>query len=217
MTGIEERCRLVLVMPDMADTDLLVDGLTSALKGGDVASVILPQYGLDERAYQKRVTACLPIVQAAGVAAFLAGDERVAVRTQADGVHVEATAQDVSEAMERLSPGLMVGAGGITSRHMALQAGEAQPDYVMFGKLDGDIRKAPHPANIALGEWWSSMIEIPCIVMGGSDVESVVAVADTGAEFVALRMAIFADPAMAALKVSQANALLDANAPRFAT
>ncbi len=100
---------------------------------------------------------------------------------------------------------------------MALQAGEAQPDYVMFGKLDGDIRKAPHPANIALGEWWSSMIEIPCIVMGGSDVQSVVAVADTGAEFVALRMAIFADPAMAALKVSQANALLDANAPRFAT
>ena len=59
------------------------------------------------------------------------------------------------------------------------------------------------------------MIEIPCIVMGGTDPESVLTVAKSGAEFVALRLAVFAEPEQAPAIVASVNALLDEKAPRF--
>ena len=59
------------------------------------------------------------------------------------------------------------------------------------------------------------MVEIPCVVMGGQAIGSVVDVAESGAEFVALRHCVFADPQKAAMMVAEANALLDQKAPRF--
>jgi thiamine-phosphate pyrophosphorylase len=59
------------------------------------------------------------------------------------------------------------------------------------------------------------MIEIPCIVMGGTDPHSALTVAESGAEFVALRLAVFSEPEQAAVIVGQVNALLDEKAPRF--
>ena len=67
----------------------------------------------------------------------------------------------------------------------------------------------------ALGRWWAEMIELPSIVMAGSEIASVEAVAATGAEFVALSSAVFADGADAAERVAAVNALLDKTAPRF--
>ena len=103
----------------------------------------------------------------------------------------------------------------VPDRHKALEQGEANPDYIFFGKLEGDIKPEPHPKNVALGEWWASMIEIPCVVMGGTDPSSVVDVALAGVEFVALREAIFADPTAVTARVAEVNALLDEKAPRF--
>ena len=59
------------------------------------------------------------------------------------------------------------------------------------------------------------MIEIPCIVLAGSPIESVEAVAATGAEFVALSSAVFGDGVDPRQAVARANALLDQTAPRF--
>lgn len=53
------------------------------------------------------------------------------------------------------------------------------------------------------------MIEIPAIVMGGTDPSSVIAVAETGVEFVAMRSGVFDNAAGAAQAVSEINALLD--------
>jgi thiamine-phosphate pyrophosphorylase len=51
--------------------------------------------------------------------------------------------------------------------------------------------------------------------MGGTDAKSVLDVALSGSEFVALRLAVFGEPASAALVVAEVNALLDEKAPRF--
>ena len=51
--------------------------------------------------------------------------------------------------------------------------------------------------------------------MGGTDPQSALEVAEAGAEFVALRLAVFAEPSQAAIIVAQVNALLDEKAPRF--
>ncbi|WP_117191837.1 thiamine phosphate synthase [Rhizobium terrae] len=215
MTELEDRCRLVLIVPENADGAEQASRLEEALSGGDVASVIVPQYGLDDQAFQKRAEMLVPIIQAAGAAALIAGDSRVAGRVKADGLHMAGTLADLEEAIEKFVPKMIVGAGGAADRHQALEIGELRPDYIFFGKLDGDIKPEAHPKNTALGEWWASMIEIPCIVMGGSDLSSVLAVAESGAEFVALRAAVFSHSEGGAAAVAAANAILDEKAPRF--
>ncbi len=215
MGSPEDRCRLVLIVPQGEDAGLQAKALEDALRGGDVASVIIPQYALDDDSFQKRAEVLVPIVQAAGAAALVAGDSRVAGRVKADGLHVIGGLEPLAEAVEKFTPKMIVGGGNADDRHKALEQGEANPDYIFIGKLEGDIKPEPHPKNVALGEWWASMIEIPSIVMGGSDVASVVAVAESGVEFVALRQAVFAHAGGAAQAVAEANALLDEKAPRF--
>ena len=215
MTPPTDRCRLVLIVPDIADAAERCRLVTDALAGGDVASVIIPQYGLDDATFQSHVELLVPEIQAAGAAAMVADNSRVAGRAKADGLHISGNASDLAEAVEKHTPNLIVGGGNAMDRHHALEMGEAKPDYIFFGKLEGDIKPEPHSKNLALGEWWAAMIEIPCMVMGGTDPASVLAVAETGAEFVALRLAVFADAAKVSEVVSQVNALLDEKAPRF--
>ena len=215
MSKLESRCRLVLILPEGEDLAARVAMLEGALKGGDVASVILPQYGLDDGQFQKHAEALVAVVQKAGAAALVAGDTRVAGRAKADGIHVTGGIEALGETVEKFTPKLIVGGGNATDRHKALEIGEVQPDYIFFGKIGGDIKPEAHPKNLALAEWWASMVEIPCIVLGGTDPQSALAVAETGAEFVALDKAVFADPAQAPHVVAAVNALLDEKAPRF--
>nr|CAD6600247.1 thiamine phosphate synthase [Rhizobium sp. Khangiran2] len=215
MTDVENRCRLVLILPAGDDVQTLADQLRSALAGGDVATVIIPQYDRNDQTFQALAETMVPVIQAAGAAALVAGDSRVAGRAKADGLHVAGKKEELDDAIVKFTPKMIVGAGGATERHTALEIGELQPDYIFFGKFDGDIKPEPHPKNLALGEWWASMVEIPCIVMGGNEVASVVAVAETGAEFVALREAVFGGSQAAEQAVAETNRLLDEKAPRF--
>ena len=211
----EDRCRLVLIVPDIADPAQRAEVLRNALRGGDVASVIIPQYGLDDTLFQKHAELLVPVVQEAGAAALVVDNSRVAGRVKADGLHISGNAAALVEAVEKHTPKLIVGGGNAMDRHHALEIGEIQPDYIFFGKIDGDIKPEAHSKNVALGEWWSAMIEIPAIVMGGADPASALVVAESGAEFVALGKAVFSDPAQAAAIVTRVNAELDEKAPRF--
>jgi thiamine-phosphate pyrophosphorylase len=215
MSTVENRCRLVLIAPDIADPGEATRVVADALKGGDVATVIIPQYGLDDTSFQALAEKLVPVIQDAGAAALVSGDSRTAGRAKADGLHIAGNVEQLGEAIEKFTPKLIVGGGNAQERHRALEIGELQPDYIFFGKLDGDIKPEAHPKNLALAEWWASMIEIPCIVMGGTDPASALAIAESGAEFAALRLAVFAEPGRAAQVVQETNAMLDQKAPRF--
>ncbi|WP_162653078.1 thiamine phosphate synthase [Lentilitoribacter sp. Alg239-R112] len=212
-----DRCRLVLITPDIKDISALEDTVSSALRGGDVASVIIPQRDLNEHEFQDMTSVLVPIIQKAGAAALVAGDTRVMGRCKADGIHVTGNVDDLYDAVERFSPEKIVGGGNAKDRHSSLSMGDTQPDYLFFGKLDGDIKSEPHPKNIKLGQWWSEFVEIPCIVMGGTDIESALEIANVGCDFLALNLAIFSKPTESAIKVAEINALLDEKAPRFET
>lgn len=209
-----DRCRLVLIAPAGASGGTLASQIGEAAAGGDVASLILPQFDLQEDAYQALVEAVLPVAQAAGWAVVLAGDTRVVGRVGADGIHVDEGASQVKDAVARWGGKLIVGAGGATTRDEALALGEAQPDYVFFGRFGMDTRPEAHRRNLALGTWWAEIIEVPCIVLGGSDLASVEAVAATGVEFVALSSAVFEAEEGVGAAVARANGLLDAHALR---
>ncbi|MEP0941287.1 MAG: thiamine phosphate synthase [Rhizobiaceae bacterium] len=216
-----DRCRLILCMGP-ADMEACTPAeLAEMLAAADVASVIFSPNQLEESAFQELVEPLVKTTQECGVAAVVAEQSRIAGRTGADGLQLGQDPVALEAAIDKFSPGLMIGAANVKTRHNALTIGDLQPDYLMFGKPGGDIRPEPHPKNLDLGQWWSQMVEIPCIVMGGTDLDSVIAVAATGAEFVALGHAIFAPdsdaktPVPVASRVKQVNELLEKHAPRF--
>lgn len=206
-----DRCRIVLIPPAGTSAERVV----AAFAGGDIASLILPQDDRDEASFQDYAEKIVPTAQAAGIAVVIAGDSRIAGRVKADGLHVEAGKAELADAIDRLQDRMMVGVGGAKTRDDALELGEERPDYIFFGRFGYDTKPEPHARNLSLGQWWAEMIEIPCIVMAGSDVASVQAVAATGAEFVALSAAVFADGAEPAAVIAKANTLLDETAPRL--
>lgn len=213
MQAPPDRCRIVLVVPPGADIATLPRRIAEAIGGGDVASLILPQYALDEQAFQALAERIVALAQQNGIAAIVGGDSRIAGRVGADGIHVEGGKQALADMIDRMQDKIMVGTGGAKSRDDALDLGEERPDYIFFGRFGYDTQPEPHRRNLTLGRWWAEMIEIPCIVLAGSDIASVEAVAKTGAEFVGLSAAVFADGVDATAAVAQANALLDEHAP----
>lgn len=206
-----KRCRIVLIAPEGAAPDRIL----SALDGGDVASLILPAWSMDDDAFQNHAEAIVPQAQTQGVAVMIAGDARIAMRARADGLHVEEKARLLAETIERHHDKLMIGVGGATTRDDALQIGELRPDYVFFGRFGFDDKPEPHPRNLKIGAWWAEMVDLPCIVAAGSDLAGVIAVAATGAEFVALSAAVYGGERSPADVVAAANAMLDEQATGF--
>ena len=209
------RCRIVLIAPPAGDAAAFGRRLEDALAAGDVASLILPQYGLDEAAFQAFAERIVPLAQEKGVAAVVGSDSRIAARVRADGIHVDGNKAALADMIDRMQGRMMVGAGGAKTRDDALALGEERPDYIFFGRFGYDNQPDPHHRNLTLGRWWAEMIEVPCIVLAGSALASAGAVAATGAEFVALSKAVFDDGIDAAEAVAEANRLLDETAPRF--
>jgi thiamine-phosphate pyrophosphorylase len=207
MSADMSRCRLCLIAPPIGDPDESARAVGQALSGGDVASVIITAGG-NARLLQEMAEAIVPLSQALGVAAILHNDTRIAGRTGADGVHVDSGVDDLIDVIEALAPKKIVGAGGLRSRHDAMTAGEAGPDYVFFGRLDGDTAATIFDKTYDLAAWWSSIMVVPAVVMGGSSVKSVRDAASAGIEFVALRRAVWEHPRGPRAAVSEACELL---------
>jgi thiamine-phosphate pyrophosphorylase len=206
-TSADVRCRLCLVTPAHFSAGAFAPRLADALAGGDVASLIITSPTDDPSAFQRAVAELVPIANTRGVASVVAGDGRIASRVGADGIHVDSGAEDVAAARESFRKKI-VGAGNIQSRHDAMEIAEADPDYLFFGKLDGDSGDEIFPRALELASWWSSVAVIPAIVMGGSSVASVDAAATNGIEFVALSRAVWEHPRGPAAAVAEASARL---------
>ena len=103
--------------------------------------------------------------QALGVAVMVAGEARDAARSGADGVQVEATAEDVSAARQSIGKDSFVGAYAGASRHAAMEAAEAGADYVAFDQKGASVGGEP------IIHWWADMMQIPCVAFSPVDVE----------------------------------------------
>jgi thiamine-phosphate pyrophosphorylase len=191
----DSRCRLCLVTPPAYEVEAFAPRLGDALAGGDVASLIITAPNTtDAGSLQKAAERLVPVAAARNVAALVHNDTRVAARAQADGVHIDSGIADVEAAIAALRGRKIVGASAGASRHEALEAGDLEPDYLFFGRLDGDTDAAIFPKALDLAAWWASVTVIPAIVMGGAAIASVEEAAAQGIEFVALSSAVWNHP-----------------------
>lgn len=201
----DDHCRLCLVTPAGVSPERFAPILDDALSGGDVASLIITD---DPAGLAALAAATVPLAQARGVAALIHNSTRIAEQTNADGVHIDDGLSGLGAIVASLRPNKIVGVGGLTSRHDAMTAGDADPDYVFFGRLDGDTAPEIFDKAFDLAEWWASLFQIPGVVMGGTSLASVLKARDAGIEFVALRSAVWDHPAGAGAAIAEANHLL---------
>lgn len=125
--------------------------------------------------------------------AFIVNDSiALARRLKADGVHLGQADGSVSEAREALGREAQIGVTCHASRHLAMEAGEAGADYVAFGAFHPSLTKhSEHRAEPEILTWWQSLFEIPCVAIGGITPGNCRALAEAGADFVAVSGAVW--------------------------
>ena len=185
------RCRLYLVTPTTAGP-AFADTLAQALDGGDVAAVQLRLKDAPDGEWRRTVDALLPVAQSRGVAFLLNDRPDLAVSSGADGAHVGQTDLEAAAARKLLGPKRMLGVTCHDSRDLAMMAGEAGADYVAFGAFfPTQTKEAPTRADPALLQWWSELMELPCVAIGGITPENCAPLVQAGADFLAVVGAVW--------------------------
>ena len=184
--------RLYLVTPPVKDAAAFARALEPALAAADIAAVLL-RLELDEEAELiGRIQLLAPLVQRAGAALVLDGNVDLVGRSGADGAHLTGI-HAFEGAIDRLKPDRIAGAGGMTTRHDAMLAAEADADYVLFGEPDLNGARPSLSAIEARVAWWAEVFQPPCVAYATS-LDEVAALAAVGADFVAVADFVWSDP-----------------------
>src|SRR5690606_19073460 len=207
MTRPMSDCRLYLIAPPRIALPDFAVALKAALQGGDVASVQLRLKDINDDGIAHAHAALPPIVQDHGAAFILNDRPDLAARLGCDGVHVGQEDASYAEA-RRLLPDGIVGVTAHDSRHLAMEAGEAGADYVAFGAFFPTDTKDPRTsADIELLRWWSQMMVVPVVAIGGITVANAPALVEAGADFLAVSAGVWEHPQGAEAAVKAFNAL----------
>jgi thiamine-phosphate pyrophosphorylase len=201
-------CRLYLVSPPRIAPQDFAGVLKGALGGGDVASFQLRLKHVSDDEIRRAVDILRPLVQANGTAFILNDRPDLAAELGCDGVHIGQEDASYGEARAAL-PGGIVGVTCHDSRHLAMEAAEAGADYVAFGAFFPTQTKEPKTqADIELLRWWSEMMVVPCIAIGGITAANAPALIEAGADFLAVSAGVWEHPDGAEAAVRAFNMLL---------
>lgn len=193
-------CKLYLVSPlDVGGA--FPDRLARALDAGPVAAFQFRVKGIDEHE-AVRLAEPLQRICAAREVAFIVNDSiALAKRLGADGVHLGQSDGIVEDARDRLGRDAQIGVTCHDSRHLALEAGEAGADYVAFGAFfPTETKQVEHHAELELLTWWQSVVELPCVAIGGLTPQNCGALVKAGADFLAVSGAVWNGDEDAAVK-----------------
>ena len=73
-----------------------------------------------------------------------------------------------------------------------MEAGEAGADYVAFGAFFPTRTKEPKShADIELLRWWSQMMVVPVVAIGGITVQNAPVLVEAGADFLAVAAGVW--------------------------
>lgn len=180
-------CRLYLVTPPALQPETFADTLACALDAGDVGCVQLRLKGVDDDAIRRATDVLRPIAQDRGVAFLLNDRPDLAHETGCDGVHIGQDDMPYKQARQIVGETAIVGVTCHNSRHLAIEAGESGADYVAFGAFFPTTTKEPKAqAAIETLQWWSSMMTVPCVAIGGITVDNSSSLVQAGADFIAV-------------------------------
>ncbi|MHA1572008.1 MAG: thiamine phosphate synthase [Alphaproteobacteria bacterium] len=183
----ETPCRLYLITPPAIDLDIFADTLAAALDGGDVACLQLRLKNVDADSVKRAAERLMPVCHAREVALIVNDLPEVAASVGADGVHVGADDADYATARKLVGKDAIVGVSCYDSRHLAVEAAEAEADYVAFGAFFATgTKKAPTRADPEILTWWREATTVPVVAIGGITVDNAPELVRAGADFLAV-------------------------------
>lgn len=150
-----------------------------------------------------------PEAQRRGVAFLLNDRPDLAFETGCDGVHVGQQDTPYREARGIVGANAIVGVTCHNSRHLAMEAGEAGADYVAFGAFyPTSTKEAQFHADPDILSWWSELMEVPCVAIGGITVDNAPPLIEAGADFLAVSGGVWNHPQGPAAAIVAFNRLL---------
>jgi len=151
--------------------------------------------GIDDDAICRAVDALRPQAQRRDVAFLLNDRPDLAFETGCDGVHVGQSDSPYRAARETVGNDRIVGVTCHDSRHLAMEAAEAGADYVAFGAFfPTDTKEAPTRADIELLSWWTELMEVPVVAIGGITLDNARPLVEAGADFLAVSSGVWNHP-----------------------
>ncbi len=200
--------RLYLITPPKFELDTFAEQLRAALQGGDVASLLLSMPEANESELQAAAKVLVPIAQEAGCAVLVENNTQVTGRSGADGLHISKDQELLEATIRTFDEDRIIGFGGVKTRHDAMVVASMGIDYIFFGMLELNQEPEPHKKSIDFGNWWAEVFETPCVVLAGTHIDSIATTAQTGAEFIAVREAVWDHSGGPEQAVAQINAVL---------
>jgi thiamine-phosphate pyrophosphorylase len=200
--------RLYLITPPNLERLAFAESVKRALDAGDVASLQLRLKDISDDEIRRAAEALLPIAQARDVAFILNDRPDLAAEVGADGVHVGQDDASYAQARAAVGPDKIVGVTCHNSRHLAVEAAEAGADYVAFGAFYPTQTKQPKAAaEPEVLRWWSELMVVPSVAIGGITVENARPLIDAGVDFLAVSAGVWSYPNGPAAAVKAFNAL----------
>ena len=192
---MRDPCRLYLITPPEIELESFAPKLEGALDAGDVACLQLRLKEADDDTVRRAGERLLPICEARDVPLLINDRPDLAARIGAAGAHVGAEDASYAEARERLGAEGMVGVSCYDSRHRAMEAAASGADYVAFGAFFPTETKTPRAkADLHLLKWWSSLMVVPCVAIGGITAENCGPLVENGADFLAVIGGVWSHP-----------------------
>jgi thiamine-phosphate pyrophosphorylase len=206
--GVSARCRLYLITPPTLEPHRFSESLKAALAAGDVATLQLRMKDVGDDEIRRAAELLMPIAQGAGVAFLLNDRPDLAAELGADGVHIGQDDMPYKQARALLGESSIVGVTCHDSRHLAIDAAEGGADYVAFGAFFPTSTKEPKTrAAIELLRWWSELVTVPCVAIGGITIDNAPRLIKAGADFLAVSAGVWSHIEGPAAAVKRFNAL----------
>lgn len=182
---------LYALTPDTRNTTELLDKVELALSAG----VQLLQYRnkiADANLKVAQAQALRKLTREYGVTFIVNDDAALAVKVEADGVHLGAADGEISTARAVLGPGKLIGVSCYNQLPLALAAAQAGADYVAFGAFfSSSIKPDAAVATLDLLRVARSKLSIPIVAIGGIQADNGADLIEAGADALAVISALF--------------------------
>lgn len=188
-------CELYLLTPPTLNPAQFKPLLIEALEAGPIAAVQLRLKDVSDDEIRRAIDILQPVVQDRNIAFILNDRPDLAKECGCDGAHIGMDDTPIELARSQLGDDLQLGVSCYDSKDMAMKAGEKGADYIAFGAFFPTISKETDVrAPIDLLSWWSEMMELPVVAIGGINPENCKPLVRAGADFLAVINAVWNHP-----------------------
>jgi thiamine-phosphate pyrophosphorylase len=188
---------LYLITPPLEQASSLAQSLEAALDAGVTACVLVRCAVHDEGSAKKIIRTLAPLAVERGAAILLEGEAQWALRSGADGVHINSATGDrpapLDEAIAKMKPDYIVGVGRVKTRDEAMSFGEKEIDYLLIGEPEADGFVPDFARTLERVSWWADIFNVPVVGFAQSG-DEIAALVRAGSDFIALSDFVWNDP-----------------------